>query len=174
MIENIQNLNKAELLGFISIIVGMGVFFIGLRTLFFAISSLQWPKTEGKILSTTLNAFKFWGEPRTSYNPIVRYKYILDDKEYLSARVYFGYRIASSFKRRSLKTLKKYNTGDKVNVFYNPEKENMAVIEPGIKFELVFVTVFGLIFILFGGYVLLNIDLFISLTGITLTLNHQM
>jgi len=86
--------------------------------------------TEGEILSSKMYEGLFIGG--VMYKAIIQYKYTIDEKEYLSNRVFYGDDIGKDFSCSVKTIVKKYVKGEKVLVYYNPEYPNQSVLETGV------------------------------------------
>lgn len=78
----------------------------------------------------------------------VKYKYILNDKEIISKRVFFGDFIGANFSNHYKKQVQNYNQCNAINVYYNPKKPVQSVLEKGIHFIIFRELIVGIIFIM--------------------------
>jgi len=117
-------------------------------------NSHQWPSINGKILSSEVNQEReFTGntkgsrisETRIKFYPIIKYSYIVAERDYQSERITLGAHprirgtimdIISSISSNSKlewaqKIVDKYPIGADVKVFYDPNSPKEAILEPG-------------------------------------------
>ncbi|WP_346854458.1 DUF3592 domain-containing protein [uncultured Draconibacterium sp.] len=95
-------------------------------------ASKSWPQVQGVISFSELNKTRD-SDGNDMYSASVQYSYSVDGKEYSGSniRTVDG---QTSVKGSVKKTLKKYETGTSVSVYYDPEFPNTAVLEPGTGF----------------------------------------
>jgi len=142
--------------------IGIGVIFLGTAFLNFGFGQIKkagesatWPSVSGKIVRSEL-------EKRTStegtgnnkrkvtyHAAVIEYTYCVEDTPYNSYRVAFG----GQDRSHSSELVSTYPKDKSVDVFYNPENPEEAVLEPGRNKN-------GYFFPVFGG--------FIALTGLLL------
>lgn len=164
MIEKLQSIDPIKVFSTISFFVGLVIFLFNLRSIILANSSKNWKKTRGKVLLSELNVIKNTGETDRSFSPKVKYQYKVNNREYISTRIYFGNKIASSFKKRkSLRIIDNYPNDKVIEVFYNPMNENLSVLEPGVKSEPVSLLIVGIIFTVLGYVFFINPGFFMNL-----------
>ena len=89
--------------------------------------SLFWSITEGQIIENRKESALDGDTP--SVRLVIKYKYHVEDIEYISNRIFFS----SYYGLEKNKYYKKYFLGKKVMVFYNPKKHNESVLENGLK-----------------------------------------
>ncbi len=92
-------------------------------------ASKAWPTIQGTVNSSILNIKKN-NEGKIMYSPNVQYTYSVDGKVYhgTNIRMVDG---STNIKQSVKKQLEKYKAGTSVEVFYDPEFPNSAVLEPG-------------------------------------------
>ncbi len=156
LIENIRTLHPLQIAGILIALTGLIILIFNLRALFIANSSKNWPSTTGEILSSDLDITKSISESDKLYNPKIEYRYVINNKEYISQRIYFGSSTSSSFKKaKSIRIVEKYTKGQKVKVFYNPMNSSESILERGVKSEVISLLVASLV-LLVGSYYLLT------------------
>lgn len=144
--------------------VGVGLVVLGIvwaggfgyahfRALGKARASEGWPSAVGRVASCEIveeESTDREGHTSTWYNPVVRYAYTVDGREYQSSRLRFGnYRSASRKKAEAMLT--PYPAGATPAVRYNPERPDECVLEtrkPGPIYLIM--ALFGLIFVGMG------------------------
>jgi hypothetical protein len=91
--------------------------------------SADWPSTAGKITYSRSESRRV--DKQTRYSPTVKYTYQAAGRRYVGSRI-----SASDMHQKSLsgadKILRKYPTGGRVTVYYNPDDPAVAVLEPGM------------------------------------------
>lgn len=92
-------------------------------------ASKEWPSVEGTVTQSELNKSRD-NDGNDMYSADIQYKYSVDGKEYTdgSIQTMDG---STSMKSSVKKTVKKYAVGTQVQVYYDPEFPNTAVLEPG-------------------------------------------
>ena len=113
--------------------------------------SEQWQKCEGKVVSAEVEEERRYDpEDGTSvyYYPRVHYEYQVGDKTYQGKKLKMLE--ASMSKKKANETIASFSTGSTVEVYYDPQKPEQAVLQPGTqKFSYVFLVV-GMLCILAG------------------------
>jgi hypothetical protein len=131
---------------------GCVMFMAGLYYYRRARASNHWPFTTGIILSSEVSQEKkALDDYQTvdTYKPEVCYAYQIGGEKYTSKRI----RILPSFKTSSALALRlafKYHKDSQVSVFYNPDKPDHAVLEPGVTADIVILMVIGGLIFLFS------------------------
>lgn len=158
--KKIKQRNRAEIAKTIVAIIlvsglilamGTGAFVIGIQEIIAAKSSSNWPTVNGIIFRSEVKVTRE-GSSRTgatsrttySYQPVVGYQYLVDDKQLSGETIRYG---LVTNKSRAEKTVKKYPLKAEVIVYYNPAKPEQSVLEPGYTGGLLFMPVMGLIVI---------------------------
>lgn len=143
-----------------NIIAGLIFFIVGGIVLFFGYSwykkakaTEKWPTTEGIVLTAEVNSHQSDGS--TMYKPLIEYKYSVNGKEFKSPKYSYA-EYSSSNSDHAYEVINKYPKGERVTVFYNPEKHYDAVLEPGTSFIVYVPLILGAIFSLVGFLVLIK------------------
>ncbi|MBS2101220.1 DUF3592 domain-containing protein [Carboxylicivirga linearis] len=158
-----MTLHPLQIAGIITLIVGLIILIFNLRSLIKANSSKNWLSAEGEILNSELDITKSFGESDKVYNPKVEYKYLVNGKEYCSTRIYYGSSSSSTFKKsKSRNIIEKYPKGSRVTVFYDPMNESEAVIERGVKPEVISLILASSVLLACSIYVLTNFEFIIK------------
>lgn len=95
-------------------------------------STRTWTSTTGKVVRSRVKTDRdpSMNSEETMYVPEIRYKYMVDGKEYTGKRI--GYRAYSSTDSKEVKqALDEYAKKDKIEVYYNPAHPEKAVLERG-------------------------------------------
>lgn len=103
-----------------------------------AYKSKSWPTTEGTIYSSEVT-----GSSR--YIPKVVYTYNVDTNAYSSERIRLKDMAQYKKQQDAQEVANKFPVDAKVKVYYNPNKADEAILEPGIKGEHIFMLFIGLV-----------------------------
>jgi len=132
---------------------------IGLPTIEAAKASVNWPKVEGTITESDMKTRQEMknNEQRDMYEALIEFAYKVGEKEYKSRNVEFGGGGESSSRSSIKEVVDRYPMGKKVDVFYNPEKPDEAVLVPGVSLTSytpvgagVLIAITGLVLLWFG------------------------
>lgn len=96
----------------------------------------SWPMVPGTILSSeVVTSFEYDSDApnnqRTKYTPSINYQYSVMGQVFTARRISFGDNSASRKKCKEI--VARYPAGSPVNVRYNPEKPEEAVLETNAK-----------------------------------------
>jgi hypothetical protein len=140
------------------LIFGVVIALWGVRSVYFALASKNWPTTEGTVVSqeyVTKQEDRGWRGTRSFYH--VSYTYSVENVAYTSDNVRFGLQILSVFfSAVEEKHAAHYPTGRKVTVYYHPQRPGVSVLEPGHDFQSVLMSLFGFSLAVFGTRRLLS------------------
>lgn len=106
---------------------------VGLRSYELARESLDWPTTEGVILSSEVKRQRsrnHEGRSSVTYKAEVRYAFETGGMRHEGRRVRYG-EYSSSDGNHARRTVERYPPGTAVEVRYDPENPLNAVLEPG-------------------------------------------
>jgi len=115
-----------------------------------ALASNHWPGVRGRIESADVAVSRAsgrnsGGRASHSYGASIGYSYEVNGKTYTCDNVFFGdYRADRPGHAERQKA--QYPVGREVNVYYNPDAPEIAVLEPGPKPSTFVVMGFGLVF----------------------------
>lgn len=115
-------------LGLISMAVGSFVIHAGYQEVQNAQDSLKWSTTDGVIISSEVQEHK--DDDSTTYQANVRYQYTVRAQPYFSDQVSFG-QYGSGDPDHARSIVRRYPTGQKVSVHFNPVDPQKSVLEPG-------------------------------------------
>jgi hypothetical protein len=107
-------------------------------------ASENWPSTDGVIVSSKVEVDEGKSadqEPR--YTAVVMYKYNVKGYEYTADKVSYSTKTSLN-KSDANRVVGRYPLGKKVKVYYNPDKNHIAVLEPGMASASYFPIVFGI------------------------------
>lgn len=146
---------KSSLVGMLilgAVFAGAGYFVtfrIGKPMLDDAKASERWPTTSGIVESSEVVRSRD-SEGDTLFGADVVYSYTVDDREYESSKIGFGKDIKSSNSSRAYETINRYPKGKEVTVSYDPDRPEVAALEPGTSFGSYAPYVFGWVFLIAG------------------------
>ncbi len=106
----------------------IGLIVFGLFTMRERSRSRGWAATPGTIVSSTVT--RFTGRTGTTYRPMVMYSYSVGAVRYSSNRLSFR-SIVTSDHDAALKAAAAYKPGSAVEVFYDPQDPEQAVLDRG-------------------------------------------
>lgn len=118
-----------------------GLYFVasGTYRLSSGFSSRKWPHASGQIIKADVFPDLSSGNP-PFYKLRVRYMYFVDQEEHQGHRITYQGGIGAEDQEYSSRQLPqaqsiiaKYPLGKEVNVYYNPDNNNDAVLEPGLN-----------------------------------------
>ncbi len=129
--------------------VGGGIMISGIIQIRLAQSSTTWPTTVGTITVSKVETST--DDDGTTYRPLVKFSYQVNGQSWTGDTVFFGGgKISFSNYRYANKIVNKYPVTTRVNVFYNPSKPNIAVIEAGVTKKTFIQFTFGSLFFILG------------------------
>ncbi|TXE09061.1 DUF3592 domain-containing protein [Gelidibacter salicanalis] len=135
------SLTQIQISGILALLVATPFLIKSVRNLYFTTISKQWPKISGTIKEVS----DFGVKHR------LLYEYTVNRATYKSTNI--CYTNTNSPKHKNAREFeKRYTLNQIVDVFYNPNKPNQAVLEPGRKDDLVFaILMLSVLFV--GGWV---------------------
>ena len=135
--------------GFICLITGYFVaFYFGKPILNNATASKSWPAINGIIKSSRVITNR--DNDGTMYSADVVYEYLVNGQKYNSSTIRFEADFKSSNSSKAYEVINRYPEGREVQVYYNPEKPELAVLEPGAFFSSYIIWLVGLLFFIIG------------------------
>jgi len=143
--------------GLVFAAVGVLVAVIGLSTLAEANASASWPTIKGAVVSsdvekkTSTRSRKKKRESSTSYRAVVRYEYTVGDKQHTSGRISFGGTSTSMGAAKEL--VGRYPKGAEVDVYYDPDDPEQAVLESGKQASSYIPLGVGVLFTIVGSVI---------------------
>ena len=151
---------SARLFGLLFVALGIAISVWGAVLLTRAKASVSWPSVEGKIIAAsvkTQTATPSGGRTRATsrtYKANVSYEYSVGGTRYSSDKVSFG-EYGDSDPEHARGIVGRYPAGKTVQVYYNPEKPDVAVLEPGASWS---------------SYVPLGVGILFALAGVAVSL----
>ena len=130
----------------IFLLVGVGLSIWGWNILQNARASASWPTADG-IVTRSEVTFSTDAEGGDSYQPKVTYKYEANNLSYENDTIKFGENSYGS-NRKADEIAGNYPVGKNVTVYYDPERPERSVLEPGVTGGSYLVLGIGAFFIL--------------------------
>ncbi len=106
----------------------LGLIVFGLFTMRERSRSRGWAATSGTIVSSAVT--RFTGKSGTTYRPMVMYSYSVGAVRYSSNRISFRPAVTADHDA-ALKAAARYRPGSAVQVFYDPQDAEQAVLDRG-------------------------------------------
>ena len=129
---------------------GGGLLFIGIRSRRAAQASRAWPSTQGTVASSQVITS---GSSRSRwYKAQVTYTFTVDGQNYTSDKVFFGDARSSSMAKEQ-RVVDRYKAGAPVEVFYNPQQPQEAVLERRTGGTTLVYLILGCVLLLIAGFV---------------------
>ena len=120
----------------------------------------EWLCVEGKIDKSKMDVY--YGYDANSYKTNVQYQYIVEEKKYVSKRIYYGDYTLKTFPCSVKKIVNKYTKGKTVLVYYNPQHPNKSVLETGVHTVIYRGLVAGILVLLLSVVMFLKESFFTS------------
>ncbi len=147
----------------ILLLIGYGPLILALRSTLKSIRASGWTQTTGFVIGSHVEEDPdpdpgMNGGVSPSFRAIVRYRYKVQGRKYESSRIAFGGQRDDSVSASWLQN--KFPKRSKVNVFYNPNNPEEAVLLTGLRGDNIFSILVSavlaagvtLVVIRFGGY----------------------
>lgn len=132
----------------IFLLLGLIVAYFGWQDISLAQASQRWQAGDGIIVSSDLGV-RTNEDGATLYSAEIQYTYRVDGRELANDRVFFG-QLSTSDRKPIFDLLLKYEQGDEVIVYYNPDDPDQAVLEPGVHGVTWFLPAIGTGFAVLG------------------------
>jgi hypothetical protein len=131
----------------------------GIPTLQKAKTSTSWPTTRGVVIDSDMERKVDNGTGRhrsrsITYHAHVTYEYAVDGTEYNCSTVSFG-QYGSSSRNHALQIVNRYPVGKTIEVHYDPDRPESAVLEPGVSFSSYLGLGLGGVFAVVGAVLLI-------------------
>ncbi len=153
-----SKLNMTQIVALIILIIGFVIFSLSMIPVLKSRLSKSWNTVTGKVIKSEIYTSRD-SDANATYRADIAFEYIVDGSKYLSDRLYYGVKIMSSDNWiNSKKSVDKYPVGKEIIVYYDPDKPNDSVIEPGIHFGLGGVFIFSICLIILGLVIYVNSD----------------
>jgi hypothetical protein len=119
-------------MGIIFALVGAAIFFFfALPPLQYAATSKSWPSVPGTITRSEVKVWKSDGN--THYEPDIAYSYSVEGKKYSSSKITVGDGALDNNVSKAKRLQAEYPAGKEVDVYYDPDLPESAVLQPGTK-----------------------------------------
>jgi hypothetical protein len=119
-------------------IAGLALTILATNNSMNAIKTKSWPTTQGTVITSEVIR-------SSKYVPKVIYTYDIDTNAFSSDKIDLTNYAHYKYKDDAAKEADKYPVDAKVTVYYNPDKHNEAILEPGIKGQHIFMFLIGLV-----------------------------
>lgn len=148
------------ILGALILVAGLFALTWGIRGLHAAVTSKDWPTTEGTVVRSELEKHRKKGgvastqrKNRFSYRPQVHYEFMVDGQSYTGSRLTFS-DYSTSNEDQMQAVIAPYPVGTKVSVYYDPNKPSECTLETGFGWTPVAITGAGCLLSFIGGLAL--------------------
>jgi hypothetical protein len=112
--------------GVIAIAIGVALYVLQFRQGLRANASKLWPTSSGTVIASSLEKSP---DGRWRYRAVLRYRYRVGGKEYLSDRIFWG---GNEGRQRHMESvIAAYPQGASVTVRYDPQNPAEAILDPG-------------------------------------------
>lgn len=119
-------------MGIIFAIIGGAIFiFFALPPLQYAAKSKSWPSAPGTITKSEVKVWKRDGN--THYEPDIAYSYTVEGKKFSSTKITVGDGALDNNVSRAIRLQAEYPVDKEVDVYYDPDLPESAVLQPGTK-----------------------------------------
>ncbi|MFZ0548264.1 MAG: DUF3592 domain-containing protein [Candidatus Promineifilaceae bacterium] len=127
-------------------LIGAGLSYWGWTILQDAKASASWPTASGLVTSSEVS-HSTDSDGNDSYSPEVDYQYQVDGQSIVNSQIKFGENSYGN-RRKAEEIAGNYPVGQQVTVYYDPERPDKAVLEPGVTAGSYIVLGIGVFFIL--------------------------
>ena len=141
--------------GLFLLLLGVALCVFGLWFTAEANQARSWPKTSGKIISVTIRSSRGRSNTARRYHAEVTYRYKVDERSFTSKR----YRLGDGpntgdFTQReeALAHSKQWAQGASVDVYYNPQEPDSAVLVREASWGVYVPGILGVFFFVCGGF----------------------
>ena len=131
MIRSQETLPKeVYIFGLIYLIIAMWTLGRGIQVMNESRLSTSWPTVEGKIVKSEVV------DGRKTTRADIQFTYIVEGQSYRSFRVKFSQNLTTNYKKANV-LAERYLLGSSVTVYYDPADPNTAILEPGVTYYLI-------------------------------------
>jgi hypothetical protein len=130
------------------IIIGAVVLYFGCRNLQRANQSVTWPTAKGVVQNSSME-YHHGDKGGGTYHAEVMYNFTVNAATFSGNNVAFG-DYDSSNPSHARDIVNRYPKGKTVSVYYDKQKPQVCVLEPGVKVQAWFLPGFGLVFFAAG------------------------
>jgi len=150
---NSKKFKKIRLIAIYAILLFYSLSFLkhSISDLWFGVTSLMWPYTNGMILETVLIEKPF--KERTGWAPGIKYTYTIENKTYHGNKTSYSEEFYD--KEWALKAKQKYQSGDNVDIYYYPMAPEISCLKPGPGKKALFFSILG-----FSGIFIIAVSLY--------------
>lgn len=124
---------------------GVFLLYLGARNAWLGLASTDWPTVDGTIIGSDTEASRGSRGPSTAGASIV-VKYHVNGRDYTTETRHFGQTLGLSDTSEAMLLQLRYPNGSVVRVAYDPSSPEVAVLEPGLDAELLWLPGAGLAF----------------------------
>ena len=142
----------ARIFPLIFVVAGLIIAFVGVRGLVKAKASVDWPSSQGKIVSSSLESHRSTGNnsrSSTTYHADILYEFSVEGTTFNGTRVAYG-DYGTSNPSRARRIVNRYPKEKSVTVYYMPENPEECLLEPGLKAQSWVLPGLGLVFFIIG------------------------
>lgn len=132
--------------------VGLGLSYKGYSNFSLANESINWPNTDGVIISSEIRhktSHSSKGGSSSTYHADIKYSYAVVTAKFTGDKVSYG-DYGSSDRGHASSIVRRYPVGKKVKVYYKKDLPTEAVLEPGITGGAWLTPGIGVLFALIG------------------------
>jgi hypothetical protein len=132
MMEQLTDFLGLGIMSVVLVLVALLLAVIGWFQSHGARAAMNWATTQGDVMEATVETYQYSsseGGTSTGHRPRIIYSYRINGRDYVGDRFNFGSEVHSSIRSFAEGTVKKYPTGSKVTVFYNPQNPGDAALE---------------------------------------------
>lgn len=113
----------------------------------------SWKRAEGTILSSEVDIKLDMNHSDRNYKskcykPSITYDFYVNNKRYISSRIYWGDIVYKGWRSSANKVVNKYQVGSKQTVFYNPKNPSQAVLDNKINSDIWVIMTIGSVLII--------------------------
>jgi hypothetical protein len=143
------------LLPWLFIALGGGALAFGVREYRLARESVTWPQVEGRILSSEVEWRSGTGKSHSRHVAVIRYEYTVNGATRTGKRDTYLSEQCGLTDPGTL--VEQFPAGATVPVYYRPSDPAITVLVPGCDNTVFILPGVGLVFLLFGGFILVPI-----------------
>lgn len=139
---DLSTLNQTQIASFILLTISTPLLIVNIRYWVLADQSIDWPTVKGLVVE----GFDFSISGALTFS----YHYSVNGRMYSGKRPFFANSYKKLGREKTNELITKYSEGQEIEVYYNPSKPEMSVLEPGRKDGLLTGIVLLAIFFLVG------------------------
>ena len=143
-------MDETRIVGALVAAVGALITALGVVALWRGWRSLRWPATTGVVISRAVEESS--GSLHPSHSPSVRYRYEVRGVARTGRRVHWGQglEVWHTSEDWAKRVTSRYVPMSQVAVYHHPHSPRLAVLEPGVRWRLLYTVAFGLLLYLLG------------------------